>query len=263
MKKFLYISFIVVFVSFCFSEDISFFVEGSYNQIAMEDVNEKLQEIRTNAFDTFINLIKQLGGTGSSSITNFKDGSSFSGGISYNLNEKMNGVVKASYFSSNPAQIKGDASISIFNQIAEYHGKLNSYVDFTAVMLGYEYTTTQSQFNLGVGIYLGYAWANFEAKYKYDTIGPNQQESGGWTLPANGENFIGEGSFVIKYNYSLNLNFFVKAGYRYAIIPEMKAKQDVPDINVKKGDALKNDNNETIKFDMSGLSFSIGISFKL
>ncbi len=263
MRKFLCYFVLIQLTSLCFAETLSFFVEGSYCQIAMEDVNERLEEIRQNSFDTFINLIKQLGGSGSSSISKFKDGTSFSGGALYSLNEKMKAAAKISYFSSNPAQIKGDASVSIFNQVAEYHGKFNSFVDFTSVMLGYEYIVPQLKLGLGVGIYLGYAWANFEAKYSYETIGPNQQQSGGWKLPACGENFIGEGNLIINYNYSSTLNFFVKLGYRYAIIPEMKAKEDVSEINVKKGDTVKDENDETIKFDMSGMFFSVGMSFKL
>ncbi|MCS7232192.1 MAG: hypothetical protein RMJ67_08665, partial [Elusimicrobiota bacterium] len=73
-----------------------------------------------------------------------------------------------------------------------------------------------------------------------------------------------------KYFLSKNISLFANLGYRYASIPEVRAKKDV-DMNddgviseddIEKGEPMKDIEDKAVPFDYSGLVFNIGFGIK-
>jgi hypothetical protein len=93
-------------------------------------------------------------------------------------------------------------------------------------------------------------------------------QSSSYTQPYTGSGFIGELLGSVNFALSSELSLSINTCYRVAVISQMNQAEDIsyngiPGISIpvgKKGDSLKNSDNNDLPFDFSGLSIGVGIS---
>lgn len=138
-------------------------------------------------------------------------------------------------------------------------GGMTEEIDFNAsmipILIGAAYTIPLSgAFSIGGGIYLGYGLGYASEKFAL-TGQPTE------TVNADGGSFAGDINIDAKYKISDMFNLGIKLGYRLADVSEMKATADNAYEGIKKGDVLKDDQNNTLPIDYSGLVAGVDLGF--
>jgi hypothetical protein len=119
--------------------------------------------------------------------------------------------------------------------------------------------------SINAGIYGGYGFAF--AQYKND-ISPLAGQSSTFTRPFNGGSIIGELPVAVNLKLFSALSINLNGGFRYAKILKMVQSQDVNYEGIagidfpagKKGDILKDSDNNDLAIDFSGFNIGVGLS---
>jgi len=149
------------------------------------------------------------------------------------------------------------------NYTTLYKSTLNASLIPLEVGIGVNVKLPATPVSLMAGIYGGYGFAF--ASYKNDVSALGQSTS--LTMPYNGNGGIGEVLAAVYFEMNSGVSFKINAGYRVAKISQMVQSQDVSgSVSVvtfpagKKGDVLKDSNNNSMAFDFSGLNIGVGLS---
>lgn len=189
-----------------------------------------------------------------------------------NLNSGIAGMLDVDMFLTNFIMVGARAGYlyclpasSRFNYVVyDQTTTINSSLTPLEVGLSLNFKLPTMPISLVAGLYAGYGFAF--ASYKNEISGLGQTST--FTQPFHGNGFMGELLASANYKLFSDVSFNIHGGYRLAKIPQMTQSEDVnfngiPGISIsagKKGDVLKDSDNNDLAFDFSGFTIGAGIS---
>jgi hypothetical protein len=148
----------------------------------------------------------------------------------------------------------------LFNQTTTFNASL---IPLEAGLIA-NFEIPASPVAIMAGVFGGYGFAFASVKNDISALG----QTATFTQPFNGGGFVGEALAVVSYKLASTLSLNINGGYRLANIPQMVQTEDVSytvisGITVpvgKKGDVLKDSDNNALVFDFSGFNIGVGLS---
>lgn len=191
-------------------------------------------------------------------VTNLNSGIAGMLDVDMFLNRFLLVGARAGYLLCLPASSRYD--YVIYNQTSTINASLTPLE--AGLSLNFKLPTTP--LSLVAGVYAGYGFAF--ASYKNEISEPGQTST--FTLPFHGSGFMGELLGTANFKMFPDVSFNINGGYRLAKIPQMIQSEDVsfngiPGVSIsagKKGDVLKDSDNNDCAFDFSGFTLGAGIS---
>ena len=260
MKKILVIVTLISLVGIIYAQKIKLDVSAEYATVDMKDMNKELEDAKSQ-LDDYVEFVKNMGGTASSSLTKFSNGVFVSLGLGYEVIPNLSIGPKIGYLNCFPAEVSAEGSILLFEVPQSFKLKYIGKTYLILPMIGGLYSFPISdKLTFSGGLYLGYALASFIINTEAEGIEEGTSQK--YEVPYEGEGFTTNISLGINYTISENVGIGFNFGYRIAKIDELKATKDVEEAEVKKGDILKDEEDKVIPADYSGINAGLKVYFK-
>lgn len=267
LKTLFYIM-LLLFITSSLKAKISLFVNGGYNTVSMQKVNDEIAKAADSCSDSLSNL----GLTPSKEIKKITNGINFSGGVLYNLKNDVNLLASVEYLKPNDANWKVEWSGQIGGLPAKIDIEALYSTSLISPIVGINYCKKLTDKLSIDGILLaGYGFANLDAEVKSFIQAPGQPaEEWKKEIKASGENFVAQIALAANYSFTEKIFLFANIGYRIANISQLKYKEnvDMDDDGVieenepQAGKPLKDSEGNIVPFDFSGIKFNIGIGVR-
>jgi hypothetical protein len=246
MKKFFAAAFLAfVLVSTSFAEDVKYApfqtvrlgISVDYTMAAMDQVNEQLSN-------------------GGSDVTKLGPGIAAMADLNFALAPFIMAGARVGYVYLMPA-----SGTYLFGTVKE---TLNGSIIPAEIGLNSNFELPATPISIMAGIYGGYGFGYASIKNDYNILGVSASS----IQPYDGTGFMGELVASVNYKMSTGISINLNGGYRLAKIAQLKQSQDVTYTDSlgishsagKKGDVLKDSDNNDMPFDFSGFNIGLGLS---
>lgn len=233
-----------------YGQNLSLNLWGGFATVGMSDVNKSFDDME-KSFDA-------MASGWTKSITKFKSGIIFGIDGMYEISPEILIGPRIAYMIVTPAKFEA----KLFRQDIQRYAIFEQKIDLSMLplMLGGFYAKEISDgLVLGGKIFVGVGLGFGKSKVRVENMEAGQVIS--FEMPFSGSGFMAEVLAYPQYKIGKDILLGLNFGYRFATIPKMETTKDVPEIDVKKGDEVKDLAGKTIKFDYSGLTIGLGIKF--
>jgi len=236
-------------------------VSGGYASVAMTDLNNYLDDDYKDFKDAGFNP----------SLTKMGSGLYANIDLNFGVIPFLNLGIRSGILYCFQGKLTGDINLGLFNpSLSSYSGSLSESFDALLIPVmggvGVNIGLPGMPFSINAGIYAGYGFSTVSQNVNVKTniipldISFNPVYTGG--------GFVMDAGIGLDFSILPFISATFNIAYKLAKIPEVKASSDVvinesglSETVVKKDDVLKNENNNTVSIDYSGINIGVGINF--